>query len=217
MSDIYNQAYFDWQRTVGEFGGKANQFKFAEHVRPTDIVLDFGCGGGYLLKNLDCNRRIGVEINPAAASIATESGVACHASLDTVPNATVDIVISNHALEHVRNPLDTLQVLRKKLMPKGVLVIVVPCESTTQPFDPNDINQHIYTWNPQLLGNLAMQAGFEVVSVSALYHKWPANFLKVQRRFGWRIFHLISRLKGLNRSNDFQVKLVARNPSSSTE
>jgi len=212
MSTIYNREYFDWQRTVGEFGGKANQFKFVSHIKAVDIILDFGCGGGFLLKNLDCRRRIGVEINPAAALIAAENGIECHASLDKVPDESVDLVISNHALEHVGNPLEMLQELRKKLVPNGKIVIVVPCEATTLPFNPEDINQHIYTWNPQLLGNLAQQAGFKVIEVSALYHKWPANFVKLQRWFGWSFFHLISRIKGQTKRNDFQVKLVALNP-----
>lgn len=210
MNDIYDKNYFDWQRIVGEFGGKANKFKFAEHVKSADIVLDFGCGGGFLLKTLNCSRRIGVEINPAAAKIAAENGVECHSSIETVTDSSIDVIISNHALEHVRNPFETLQMLNAKLVPGGLLVVVVPCEATTHSFNPRDINQHIYTWNPQLLGNLAMQAGFEIEKVSALYHKWPANYLKLQRRFGWRFFHFISRINGRIKMNDFQVKLVAR-------
>ncbi len=211
MSNIYNQEYFDWQRTVGEFGGKANHFKFATHVKPTDIVLDFGCGGGYLLKNLECAQRIGVEINPVAAQTAIENGVECHPSLDTVQDGLINIAISNHALEHGQRPFDTLRYLRKKLKPNGLLVIVVPCEATTLSFDPKDTNQHIYTWNPQLMGNLAQQAGYIVESVSPIHHKWPTNFLQLQKHFGWGIFHFIARLKGKSKKNDFQVKLVARN------
>ena len=44
--------YFDFQASIGEFGGWANVTKFSDYVAPGDTVLDFGCGGGYLLKNL---------------------------------------------------------------------------------------------------------------------------------------------------------------------
>lgn len=42
----YDKKYFDWQKTIGEFGGKANLFKFEDNIKNTDTVLDFGCGGG---------------------------------------------------------------------------------------------------------------------------------------------------------------------------
>jgi hypothetical protein len=33
-------------------------------------ILDFGCGGGYLRRNLKCRLRLGVEVNPDAARVA---------------------------------------------------------------------------------------------------------------------------------------------------
>ena len=42
----YNAEYFEWQRRVGEFGGKANLFKFEEYIEDNSDILDFGCGGG---------------------------------------------------------------------------------------------------------------------------------------------------------------------------
>ncbi|MGJ3522811.1 class I SAM-dependent methyltransferase [Nitratidesulfovibrio sp. D1] len=207
---MYDMEYFEWQRIVGEFGGKANLFKFAEHVKPSDVVLDFGCGGGFLLKNINCRRRIGVEVNHAAAKVAIENGVECYSELDEISDSSIDVVVSNHALEHVHNPFDVLQKMNAKLASNGLLVLVVPCEATTLPFNPNDRNQHIYTWNPQLLGNLAMQVGFDVEEVFPVYHKWPRNYIKLQTKFGWKAFHLLSRLKGRRQKYDFQVKLVAR-------
>jgi len=213
MNDIYNEKYFSWQRTIGEFGGKANIFKFEQHIRPTDVVLDFGCGGGWLLKNLECARRMGVEVNPVAAKVAAENGIECYASLDVAPDESVNVVISNHALEHVHSPYKTLKQLRRKLVSDGLLVVVAPCEGSTLFYDRNDVNQHLYTWNPQLLGNLATHAGYDVIDVFPLYHKWPRNFLGIQRRFGWRVFHFLARLNGKLKWRDFQVKIVAVNRS----
>ena len=45
----YGQDYFEWQRRIGEFGGQANAFKFIDHCNEDLVILDFGCGGGYLL------------------------------------------------------------------------------------------------------------------------------------------------------------------------
>ena len=48
------------------FGGKANAFKFKRSIKPTDYVIDFGCGGDYLLENLDWIKRMGIKVNPSA-------------------------------------------------------------------------------------------------------------------------------------------------------
>ena len=61
VSTHYDKKYFDWQSSIGEFGGWANQTKFAEYISSNSRVLDFGCGGGYLLKNLECRAKAGVE------------------------------------------------------------------------------------------------------------------------------------------------------------
>ena len=62
----YDDTYFGWQRAIGEFGVVASRFKYAPHIKPTDHVIDFGCGGGHLLAALPCAARMGVEVNPAA-------------------------------------------------------------------------------------------------------------------------------------------------------
>ena len=47
VSEHYDDDYFDWQAEAGEFGGWANQTKFVDYISKDDVVLDFGCGGGY--------------------------------------------------------------------------------------------------------------------------------------------------------------------------
>jgi hypothetical protein len=38
-------------------------------------VLHFGCGGGYLLPNIDCQAKLGLEVNPVARAEANNPGV----------------------------------------------------------------------------------------------------------------------------------------------
>src|SRR5512138_2557251 len=90
VSKHYDQAYFDWQASIGEFGGWANAPTFASYIEPDDDVLDFGCGGGWLLKNLACRRRLGIEVNPAAATIARQNGLEVYEAVRQVPDASVD-------------------------------------------------------------------------------------------------------------------------------
>ena len=50
----YDIKYFNWQKEIGQFGGIANKLIFEKHIKNDDIVIDFGSGGGYLLKYIIC-------------------------------------------------------------------------------------------------------------------------------------------------------------------
>ena len=65
----YDNKYFDWQSPIGEFGGWANLTKFQPFIRNDFNVIDFGCGGGYLLNNIQCKEKIGIEVNDSAREI----------------------------------------------------------------------------------------------------------------------------------------------------
>ena len=112
-SSYYDQDYFDWQKNVGAFGGIANSFKFTNSYKPTDTVLDFGCGGGFLLANLDCQRKIGIEPNNSAVDSIKKSGAEHYFDsskcMQSIGAESVDTIVSNHALEHTLSPLEELQ------------------------------------------------------------------------------------------------------------
>ena len=73
------------KKKIGEFGGKANLFKFKKYISKKDNVLDFGCGGGFLLNNLDCNYKAGIEINPVARDFCKNHlGIDCFSSLNEI-------------------------------------------------------------------------------------------------------------------------------------
>ena len=167
----YNEAYFQRQSRNGEFAGRVNTATFQPHIRPQDTVIDFGCGGGYLLKNIVCSTRIGIEINTVAAETARAHGVTVYSATDDVPKDQADVVISNHALEHTRQPLIELGKLYERLRPGGRIVILVPAESILRRFRRPDLYHHLYTWSPMCLGNLLEEAGFQRVEASAYFHR----------------------------------------------
>lgn len=167
--------YFNWQNIGGFQRGKINARKFRCFIKPTDRVLDFGCGNGSLLYHLECAQRIGIEINPAARSVAIEAGLEVHKTLATVPDSSVDVVISNHVLEHTLSPLQVLQLLQPPLISKGRLVFCLPIDDwrTQQDVNVKDINHHLYTWTPLLFSNLLREANYLVERVWVYSHAWP--------------------------------------------
>lgn len=211
VTSHYDEEYFAWQVKVGTFGGWANKIKFGQTVRPTDTVLDFGCGGGFLLQALDCAKRIGVEINPVARETARRNGVLIYASTAEVPDASVDIIISNHALEHTHRPLDELKALLTKLKPGGKLCIVVPCETIKMAWRPDDGHQHLYTWAPNNLGNILGLAGFAVDRVEPFIHRWPPHYERIAK-LGPTLFHLACMVYARWNTQHFQVRAFAHRP-----
>jgi SAM-dependent methyltransferase len=209
VSKHYDESYFDWQSSIGQFGGWANQTKFVQFIGGNSDVLDFGCGGGFLLSGLTCRRKIGVEINPSAAEAARNKGIEVFSSVADVPDDCVDVIISNHALEHTLHPLEELKLLRRKLRDGGKIVFVVPCESISYGYKPNDVNHHLYSWSPMCLGNLFTEAGFAVVESRPYIEKWPPKYRTIARLGGRRLFEIACRIYGRIERSWFQVRVIA--------
>ncbi len=207
----YDENYFKWQKELGEFGGWAELHKFIYYIKSDFNIIDFGCGGGFLLKNIICKEKIGVEINEFARKKAEENGIKTVEYISELPDNWADLIISNHALEHVHSPLDVLIQLKPKLKKYGTIVFVVPCETIKTKFYPGDINKHLYSWGPMTLGNLFNEAGYKVYQVIPYIHKWPQHYQKIASLFGRRWFNLICMLNARIKRDGYQVKVIAKN------
>ena len=213
VSQYYDQDYYNWQKNIGAFGGWANSSKFSDTVKRDDVVVDFGCGGGFLLNNLQCAFKVGIEPNVSAAETIRNHGMQHFRSvaeaISGLGEASVDTIISNHALEHTLNPLQELKDLRRLLKVGGQIHFYVPCDSVRNCYNPNDINHHLFSWSPQNFGNLFHEAGFEVLHAKSYIHKWPP-FYRYIARLGRPIFDLACRLYARIERSWFQVEVKAR-------
>lgn len=189
----YDKKYFDWQKGAGEFGGRENLFKFKKFIKPGSKVLEFGCGGGFLLSNIECGEKIGIEINPFARENAAKLGINATENAASVPDDWADYIISDNVLEHTFCPLDELKKLRPKLKKGGKLIFVIPHEFEMD-YVEKDINQHLYTWNALCAGNLFTLAGFRVLNIEKLKYLWPPGAYLIRKYLGKIIFDAACRL-----------------------
>ncbi len=182
------ELYFQRQNSAGIMAAEFNKFVFAPHINEQDDILEFGCGGGYMLYTLDARSKVGVDINPAARAQAKRLGITTYSMLDEIEGRSFSKIITSHALEHVPNPYGALVQLKSFLKPDGKLLWLSPMDDwrhkSNRRWKPGDPDMHLYAWTPMLIGNLLATAGYIPEEVSILTHAFPP--LAISERL-WRI------------------------------
>ncbi|MEQ2007674.1 MAG: methyltransferase domain-containing protein [Limisphaerales bacterium] len=102
--------------------------KFASHVRATDTVVEFGVGAGWNLAGLKCARRVGFDVSDFLEPAVRERGMEFARDSAALADASADVVICHHMLEHALNPAASLAEIRRVLKPGGKLLLHVPFE-----------------------------------------------------------------------------------------
>jgi SAM-dependent methyltransferase len=186
-------SYFAWQRSCGQKSAIYNRKLFQPLVAENNDVLDFGCGGGYMLRALSCRTKVGVDVNPFARAEAAKLGIEVFADIAELGDRKFDVIITSHCLEHVTSPYETLAGLRRILHEDGKIVLLLPLDDwRSQPWVGPDMNFHLYTWTPKLLGNLLVAAGFDPVSIRIVTRVSPPRFDEYIWAFSERMFEVLS-------------------------
>jgi SAM-dependent methyltransferase len=113
-------------------GDKTAQFlleRVASYTQSlTKRFLDFGCGGGFLLRAaLDAGwRASGYDIGKRALASCKAQRLNVTNNLAELEPGQFDVVFLNHVFEHVANPRELLSSLRRLLAKDGKLFIAVP-------------------------------------------------------------------------------------------
>ena len=172
---LYFQGRGQEQRVVGS---KTSQFlprsvalsEFAMKSLPIPEnggILDFGCGQGQLLDQF--SRRF-----PHCELCGYEITSQHQESLQRIPqfrrlftgdlsriDRTFDLIVFNHSLEHLCNPINVLRQIQQRLAPEGNLLIQIP-DLESNPFDLI-VADHVCHFSFETLSALLTSAGFEVV------------------------------------------------------
>ena len=140
-------------------------------------LLDVGAGNGHFLAHMrDLKWDVmGVEPDPSAVRVAVERfGVPMtHGTLDTarLPLPACDAITLFHVLEHVPDPVATLEHVKRLLRAGGQVVVVTPnAESLAQRLFGADWRgweppRHLFVFSPATLRTCAERAGLQVRQV----------------------------------------------------
>ena len=209
-----SQTYFRYQEPLAELFGAHGARKFQQFVAPGDFVVDFGAGSGHTLAELSAGRKVGIEPIPLNRAAAQSLGIETVEQIDELGAGVVDVVVSNHALEHALTPYAELGAIFAALRPGGTLALVVPVDDwrTQKEPRPRDPNHHLYGWTPLTLANLLTDAGFEVLSCRVVNWGYPGRLTgPLARILPSRAFDGICRLTAVVLKRR-EIRAVARKP-----
>ncbi len=196
-AEYYDEVYFSEQKKDGKIRANIKKSLFEPYISHDMTVIEFGSATGYLLNELDAQKKIGIEINDTARSFAKrELNIDMVKYVDEIDDEIADVIISTSVLEHVENPLLELRKLYKKLKTGGTIVFLVPNESCDTEYVKSEFNNHLYTWNCLNLGNLFKAAGFFVHSVKTIEEMWPKEYITLQENISDELFEELCLIRG---------------------
>jgi SAM-dependent methyltransferase len=100
------------------------------YARPTDVVLDAGCGSGRVFQHRlagRVRRVVGVDVTDEPRSNANIDD-ALKANLGALPlrDAKFDLIVMSHVAEHLTQPEAVFRELARVLQPGGRLLLLTP-------------------------------------------------------------------------------------------
>lgn len=185
--DLYHKAEFLAEKDVREIGDlsaklggrdleiKKSVFYFLkDYLREGQNVLDIGAGFGGLLKIIkeESGANIhGIELNDLDVRAAKKfygldlfHGSLADFSVSAENYCKFDVIIMHHTLEHLPEPLNSLEQIKKLLKPGGILYIGVPNIMNIKK-RPEIFFQtaHPFSYSPHSLKLILEKAGFGIL------------------------------------------------------
>jgi SAM-dependent methyltransferase len=164
-------------------------------------VLEVGAGTGINMMSLKNRTKVSViEPSDYARQYCESKGLIGYKDIsDISKNDQFDFIFMRHVLEHLHAPFDMLLQIQKRLQAKGLLILIVPIESAKKQYSPNDIDHHLFCWNPQTLCNLVQESGFTINRLYINSFNGRRLFSGLKKSFGVAVYaaamHILGTLR----------------------
>lgn len=189
-------------RARGEF---VSSEIFKDNFKEGSKVLEFGCGVGQNL--IKIKNAYGYDINKKLYPLLNKKGIKTFNTLKEIPDKFFDEILLSMVLEHLQNPIKTINLLKRKLKGGGNIRIIVPKLNYDFKKDLNkSIDGHIFGWSFYELNYLLNYCGFVNILNKKLYNRGYERFVPLYR-FGLYPFFV----KNIGRLlNQFDILVVAK-------
>jgi SAM-dependent methyltransferase len=143
-------------------------------------ILDIGCGGGLFFERLSRFGQVeGVEIDTTMKTGVEEIDSRIHwGPLETLPpDRRYTVVLLLDVLEHLSDPVSTLEYASRLLVPGGIVIATVPAFPMLWT-KHDDINHHLTRYTKRSFQRLASSAGLSTARLGYFFHwTFPAKLV----------------------------------------
>ena len=164
------------------------------HMQSGERMLDIGCGSGLSLleaKQLGVEAW-GIEADPNVKRFADELGLRIHqGSLYDNPfeGYTFDLVVLNQVIEHIPDPVKTLELIKSRLTNDGRVILVFPnvnslwCKLSGTRWINWHIPYHLHHFSKKTFTQMAERCGYHVIrSRTITPNIWTIMQLRASRQ-----------------------------------
>ncbi len=159
-------------------------FRKTGFIKPGYHILDFGAGTGHLLgtmkKAIPDLRISAIEFNEASHSDLREMGVETYKTIDQIPlEHQFEAIIFMEVIEHLDDPLEVLEELKKRLKPGGRLFLTTPAgdlrQQVTKKWELYAYHSynHVQFFTERSLENCLKRAGFKHFTYTYINELYP--------------------------------------------
>lgn len=228
ITDYYAEDFFN---DSGTKHGFSNYKKEADNIKKTfrertvllkkyknsGTLLDIGCAMGTFMEMAAESWDVyGIEISSYASKIAKEKKLKVfNGRLQNAPyiNSKFDIVTLWDTIEHLNDPLETVQFIGKMLKPGGIIALTTPdvgsavARISGKYWHLYNIPQHLSYFSKNTIGDLLNKGGFKVKEISypGVYFSMDYLLFRLTTFYKLKLFFNI--YKNLSRKDLFDACL----------
>ncbi|MFA6339038.1 MAG: class I SAM-dependent methyltransferase [Candidatus Paceibacterota bacterium] len=186
-NEISKESFFAEQQSFGMYIYDFLKENILKNEIQNKKIYEIGCGAGGILNFFKKNNNevYGCDLGKNYIEYGITKGLKnliVGTSKDLKQFGQADIIILNHVLEHLLDPIGELETIRTLLKEDGVLYIGVPgiysIHSTYTDLESFLQNAHVYHFTLKTLTTLAEKVGFELIygneTIQSAFKKNPS-------------------------------------------